>query len=40
MEEEVKELEIVSSTDIPEFGDETALEGAIVEEVEAGEKDE
>lgn len=32
MEEEIEKLNIVSSTSIPEFGNEEALEGALLEE--------
>ena len=32
MEEEMEELEIVSTTEIPEFGNEDELEGAVVDE--------
>ena len=32
MEEEIKELQIFSSTDIPEFGNEDQLEGGEVDE--------
>lgn len=40
MEEEIKELNIVSSISIPEYGNEEELEGALIEVVEEGEKDE
>lgn len=40
MEEEIKEVKIISSTSIPEYGNEEELEGALVEVVEEGEKDE
>ena len=32
MEEEIEKLAIVSSTDIPEYGNEEELEGAVVDE--------
>lgn len=32
MEEEIEKLEIISSTEIPEYGNEEELEGAVVDE--------
>lgn len=32
MEEEIEKLEIVSTTEIPEYGNEEELEGAVVDE--------
>ena len=32
MEEEIEKLEIVSTTEIPEFGNEEELEGAVADE--------
>lgn len=32
MEEEIKNLNIISTTEIPEFGDESQLEGGVVDE--------
>lgn len=32
MEEEIEKLEIVSSTEIPEYGNESDLEGAVEDE--------
>lgn len=40
MEEEIEKLNIVSSTSIPEFGNEEELEGALIDVVEEGDKDE
>lgn len=40
MEEEIKELNIISSTSIPEYGNEEELEGALIDVVEEGDKDE
>lgn len=40
MEEEIKELNIISSTSIPEYGNEEKLEGALIDVVEEGDKDE
>ena len=32
MEEEIKELNIISTTEVPEFGDESQLEGGVADE--------
>lgn len=40
MEEEIEDLKIVSTTSIPEFGDEEKIEGASLEEPEGVIKDE
>lgn len=40
MEEEIEDLKIMSTTSIPEFGDEEKIEGASLEEPEGVIKDE
>ena len=40
MEEKIEDLDVVSSIDIPEFGDEDNLEGASQEETEGAVADE
>ncbi len=32
MEEEIEKLEVISTTEIPEYGNEEQLEGAVVDE--------
>ena len=32
MEEEIEKLEVISTTEIPEYGNEEELEGAVVDE--------
>ena len=40
MEEEIENLDVVSSTEIPDYGDEDNLEGANIEETEGAVADE